>query len=170
MFVSRNVKRKPSIDKKSPFIVTHAFESLIIHFKWFYNLIIDFMLNFLTFLVKTDYNWMFTSGNMKQKPSIEKKRPFIVTHAFETLIAHFKWLYDLIINFKLNFFTFFVKTYYNWMFTSRNMKRKPSIEKKRTFIVTHAFESLITCLKLFYKLIIFFKINFLTFFVKIDYI
>ena len=56
MFASGNVKRKPSIEKKSPFIVAHAFESLITRLKWFYNLIIDFMLNFLTFLVKTDYN------------------------------------------------------------------------------------------------------------------
>ena len=124
------------------------------------------MLNFLTFLVKTDYNWMFTSRNMKQKPSIEKKRPFILTHAFETLIAHFKWLYDLIINFKMNFFTFFVKTDYNWMFTSRNVKRKPSIEKKSPFIVTHAFESLIICLKLFYNMIIFLKWIFLHFLAK----
>ena len=50
------MKRKPSIEKKSPFIVTNAFVSLITRFKWFYNLIIDFKLNFLTFLVKKDYN------------------------------------------------------------------------------------------------------------------
>ena len=92
---------------------------------------------------------MFTLENMKQKPSIEKKRPFIVTHAFETLIAQFKWLYDLIINFKLNFFTFFVKTDYNWMFSSGNMKRIPSIDKKIPFIVTNAFISLITRFKWF---------------------
>ncbi len=56
MFASGNVKRKPSIEKKSPFIVTRAFESLITRFKRFYDLIIDFKLNFLPFLVETDYN------------------------------------------------------------------------------------------------------------------
>ena len=149
MFTLRNVKWKRSIDKKSPFIVTHGFKSLITLLKGFYNLIIDFNLYFFTFFIKTDCSWMFTSGNMKQKPSIEKKRPFIVTHAFETFIAHFKWLYDLIINFKLNFFTFFVKTDYNWMFTLRNMKRKPSIGKKSPFIVTHAFKTLLLALNAF---------------------
>ena len=80
MFALENMKRKPSIGKKSPFIVTHAFESLITRFKCFYKLIIDFKLNFLTFLVKIDYIKMFASGNMKRNPFIDKKSSFIVTH------------------------------------------------------------------------------------------
>ena len=56
MFASENMKRKPSIEKKSSFIVTHAFESVITGFKWIYNLMIDFKLNFFTILVKTEYN------------------------------------------------------------------------------------------------------------------
>ena len=36
------------------FIVTYAFKSFVSPFKWLYNLIIDFKLNFFTFLVKTD--------------------------------------------------------------------------------------------------------------------
>ena len=169
MFTSRNVKRKLSIERKRTFIVTHAFESLITCLKLFYNLIIFFKMNFLTFLVKTDYIQMFVSRNVKRKPSIDKKSPFIVTHAFESLIIHFKWFYNLIIDFMLNFLTFLVKTHYNWMLTSRNMKQKPSIEKKRPFIVTHAFETLIAHLIWIYDLIINFKLNFFTFFVKTDY-
>ena len=65
MLTLGNVKLKPSIDKKSPFTVAHAYKSLITRFKWFYNLIIDFKLNFFEFFVKTDYNWMFPSGNIQ---------------------------------------------------------------------------------------------------------
>ena len=138
MFASGNVKQKPFIEKKTSFIVTYAFKSFIYAFKWSYNLIIDFKLNFSTFLVKTDYNWMFRSKNVKRMPSMDKKSPFIVTNAFISLITRFKWFYNLIIDFKFNFFTFFVKTDYNWLFTSGNVERKPSIVKKRSFIVTHA--------------------------------
>ena len=143
MFALENMKRKPSIGKKSPFIVTHAFESLITRFKWFYKLIMDFKLNFLIIFVKTEYNWMFATRNATQKPSIDKKSLFIVTHAFESLITCFKYFYSLIIDFKLNIFTFLVNKDYNWMFASRNVKRKPSIDKKSSFTVTHSFENVI---------------------------
>ena len=164
LFALGNMKPKPSIDKKSPFIVTNAFVSLITRFKWFYNLIIDFKFNFFTFFVKTDYNWMFSSGNMKRIPSIDQKSPFIVTNAFKSFISPFKWLYNLITYFKLNFFTFWVKTDYNWMFTSGNVKLKPSINRKSLFIVTHAFKSLITRFKWFPNLIIDFELNVFIFF------
>ena len=169
MFALENMKRKPSIGKKSPFIVTHAFESLITRWKWFYNRIIDFKLNFLKFLVKKDYIKMFATGNVKRKPSIDKKSSFIVTHSFESVIIGFKWIYNLIIDFKFNFLIILFKTEYNWMFTSRNVTRKPSIDNKSLFIVTHGFGSLITRFKCFYSLIIDFKLNILTFLVNKDY-
>ena len=109
MCTSKNVGLKPSFDIKRAFIVTHAFKILITRFQWFYSLIIDFKLNFFTFLVETDYNWMFTSGNVKLKPSINRKNAFIVVHAFKNLITRFKWFYNLIIDFKLNFLHFLLK-------------------------------------------------------------
>ena len=169
MFASRNVTRKPSIDKESLVIVTHAFGSLINRFKCFYSLIIDFKLNILSFLVNKDCNWMFASRNVKRKPSIDKKSSFIVTHSFESVIIGFKWIYNLIIDFKFNFLRILVKTKYNWMFASRNVTRKPSICKESLVIVTHAFGSLINRFKSFYSLIIDFKLNILIFLVKTDY-
>ena len=77
---------------------------------------------------------MFSSRNVKQIPSIDKKSPFKVTNAFVSLITSFKWLYNLIIDFKFNFFEFFVQIDYNWMFPSRNVKRKPSIDKKSSLL------------------------------------
>ena len=133
MFTSRNERLKPSVERKSPFLVTDTFESLVTRFKYFYSLIIDFKLNFVTFFVKKDYNWMFTSRNVMQKPFIENKTSFIVTYAFKSFVSPFKWLYNLIIDFKLSFFTFLVKTDYNSMFTSRNVTQKPFIEKKNFF-------------------------------------
>ena len=161
MLASGNMKRKPFIDKKSSFIVTHSFESVIIGFKWIYNLIIDFKLNFLIILVKTEYNWMFASRNVTRKPSIDKESLVIVTHAFGSLINRFKCFYSLIIDFKLNILTFLVNKDYNWMFASGNVKRKPSIDKKSSFIVTHSFESVIIGFKWIYNLVIDFKFKFL---------
>ncbi|EOY14026.1 Uncharacterized protein TCM_033091 [Theobroma cacao] len=67
--------------------------------------------------VKIDHNMMFCIGNHEVKPSIDTKRTFIVTHAFESL----------------------GKTDHNLMFASGNMKRKPSIDKKSPLIATHTF-------------------------------
>ena len=130
MFSSRNVKRIPSIDKKSPFIVTNAFVSLITRFKWLYNLIIVFKLNFFTFLCKADYNWMFTSGNVKEKAFIDKKSPFIVTNAFVSLITCFKWFYNVIIDFKFNFFTFLLKQIIIGCFPRKTWSESQQLRRK----------------------------------------
>ena len=59
--------------QESSFIVTHSFESVIIGFKWIYNLIIDFKFNFLIILVKTEYNLKvgWYSGRSHLAPEID---------------------------------------------------------------------------------------------------